>query len=86
MTEDEVRKYAGFDWKAIGYMTSIASVFFLGAAAWPDPGDPPWLLPALLAEMAASVLGMGFRYLAHLKQKKEIDEAKSGRRERRPGG
>jgi hypothetical protein len=31
-------------------------------------------LPALIIGMAASVLGMGFRYLAHIKQKKEISE------------
>jgi hypothetical protein len=65
-------RFAEFDWKALGYMTSIVSVFFLGAVAWPKPGDPAWLLPALVAGMATSVLGMGFRYLAHIQQKKEI--------------
>jgi hypothetical protein len=60
------------DWKAGGYFVSIASVFFLGAIAWPKPGDPLWHLPGLILGMAASVIGMGFRYKAHLDQKREI--------------
>ena len=42
VTEPEVE---GLDWKALGYLTSIASVFFLGAIAWPKPDDPDgtWL-------------------------------------------
>ena len=60
------------DWKALGYLVSIASVFFLGAVAWPKPGDPVWHLPGLILGMAASVIGMGFRYKAHLDQKREI--------------
>ena len=63
---------AGFDWKAVGYLVSIASVFFLGSIAWPKPGDPAWHLPALIAGMATSVIGMGFRYKAHLDQKREL--------------
>jgi hypothetical protein len=31
-------------------------------------------LPALIIGMAASVLGMGFRYLAHIRQKKEMSK------------
>ena len=42
----------GFDFKAAGYLVSILSVFFLGAVAWPGPGDPAWVLPALIAGMA----------------------------------
>jgi hypothetical protein len=74
MDRNDVERYAGLDWKALGYIVSIASVFFLGALAWPKPGEPWWHLPALIIGMAASVLGMGFRYLAHIKQKKEISE------------
>lgn len=83
MTKDDVKNFAGFDWKALGYLTSIVSVFFLGAVAWPKPGDPAWILPALVAGMATSILGMGFRYLAHIHQKKEMAEveAPSHRRE-----
>ncbi len=75
MTEDDLHRFAGLDWKAIGYLTSIASVFFLGVIAWPKPGDPRWHLPALIVGMATSVLGMGFRYLAHIQEKKEIARA-----------
>ena len=77
MTKNDVKNFAGFDWKAIGYITSIFSVFFLGAIAWPKPNDPGWVLPALIVGVATSVLGMGFRYLAHLQQKKEIAEVEA---------
>ena len=62
----------GFDFKAAGYLVSILSVFLLGAAAWPKPGDPSWLLPALLGGMALSIVGMGLRYIAHIRQKQEL--------------
>jgi hypothetical protein len=62
----------GVDWKGLGYVVSIASVVFLGAIAWPKPEDPAWHLPALIAGMALSIIGMGLRYLAHLKQQKEM--------------
>ena len=62
----------GVDWKGLGYLVSIVSVFFLGAIAWPKPEDPAWHLPALIAGMALSIVGMGLRYLAHLKQQKEM--------------
>lgn len=74
MNKDEVKRYAGLDWKAIGYLTSIVSVFFLGAIAWPKPEDPDWHLPVLIIGMATSVLGMAFRYLAHIHQKKEMSK------------
>ena len=80
MTEDDVKAYSSLDWKALGYLTSIASVFFLGAVAWPKPEEPSWVLPALIAGMATSVLGMGFRYLAHIRQKKEIAKTKARQR------
>jgi hypothetical protein len=74
MDERDVRKYAGLDWKATGYLTSMVSVLFLGAIAWPKPQDPAWVLPVLVAGMVTSILGMGFRYMAHIKQKKELSE------------
>ena len=74
MNKDDVKHFAGFDWKAVGYLTSMVSVGFLGAIAWPTPQDPAWVLPALIAGMATSILGMGFRYLAHIQQKKEMSE------------
>ena len=66
---------SGLDWKATGYLTSIVSVFFLGAVAWTKDNPPSWYYPVLVIGMATSILGMGFRYLAHLRQKREIREA-----------
>ena len=67
----------GPDWKGIGYLVSIVSVLFLGAIAWPKPEDPKWHLPVLIAGMTTSILGMGFRYLAHRKQQAEIKKAEA---------
>jgi hypothetical protein len=68
---------AGFDWKATGYLVSIVSVLFLGAAAWPKENAPAWYYPVLVIGMAASIIGMGCRYIAHLKQKRHISQAKA---------
>jgi hypothetical protein len=65
------------DWKAIGYLVSMVSVLLLGSIAWPKPHDPAWHVPFLLAGMATSLVGMGFRYKAHLDQKREIKHAKA---------
>jgi hypothetical protein len=67
----------GIDIKAIGYLTSIVSVLFLGAVAWAKEDPPGWYYPVLVIGMAASIVGMGFRYAAHLRQKREIREAMS---------
>jgi O-antigen/teichoic acid export membrane protein len=74
VNKDDVEHFASFDWKAAGYLTSMVSVLFLGAVAWPKPDDPAWVLPALIVGMATSIVGMGFRYLAHLQQKKRMSE------------
>ena len=66
----------GIDWKALGYLISILGVFFLGAAAWPKDNPPAWYHPALIVGMATSILGMGCRYVAHIKQKREIEIAR----------
>ena len=65
---------AGLDWKGLGYLVSIFSVLLLGAVAWPKPQDPRWHVPVLLAGMATSMLGMAFRYIAHLHQMRAIRE------------
>jgi hypothetical protein len=73
----------GLDWKGLGYLTSILSVFFLGAIAWPGPRDPSWHAPVLAAGMATSILGMALRYKSHLDQQREIkraEEKADGRR------
>jgi hypothetical protein len=61
-----------FDWKGLGYVISIASVFFLGAVAWPKPGEPWWYVPALVIGMAASIIGMACRYKAHRRMLREL--------------
>lgn len=65
----------GADWKALGYITSIVSVFFLGCAAWLKQGPPWWYHPALIIGMTTSILGMGFRYKSHLDEQREISKA-----------
>jgi hypothetical protein len=66
---------SGLDFKAIGYLTSIMSVLFLGAVAWTKSDPPSWYYPVLILGMATSIIGMGFRYAAHLRQKREIKKA-----------
>jgi hypothetical protein len=75
----------GIDWKGLGYLTSIVSVFFLGAIAWPKPDDPLWHLPALILGMATSIIGMGFRYKAHLDTQQALKKAEADTRRRRRG-
>jgi len=68
---------SGLDWKGLGYLISILSVFLLGAIAWPKADDPGWHLPSLFIGMATSVIGMGFRYKAHLTEQREISKAQA---------
>jgi hypothetical protein len=79
MRQETVTIPAGrlLDWKGLGYIISIVSVFFLGAIAWPRPDAPWWHLPALIVGMSTSILGMACRYVAHLHQKREIGKAKA---------
>jgi len=71
-----IAKPKGLDFKATGYLISIGSVFFLGAVAWTKTDPPSWYYPVLIVGMAASILGMGFRYVAHLREKHQIHQAK----------
>jgi len=68
---------SGLDWKGLGYLVSIVSVLVLGAVAWPKPEDPHWHMAALVAGMATSIIGMGFRYKAHRDQQREIRKAET---------
>lgn len=70
------------DWKAPGYLISIASVFFLGVLAWPKPTDPRWQVPILILGMAASIIGMGCRYKAHLDQQRQMKKTEAQARRR----
>ena len=67
----------GFDVKAAGYILSIVSVLLIGIVAWPKPGEPEWMRLVLIGGMATSIIGMGLRYIAHLKEKAEIRRAKN---------
>jgi len=69
--------FLGVDWKGLGYLVSILSVFLLGAIAWPKPGDPAWHLPVLIIGMAVSILGMALRYKSHLDQQRELKKAEA---------
>lgn len=66
----------GIDWKGIGYLFSIIGALLLGAHAWPKPTDPGWHLPALIGGVAATIIGFAVRYMAHLKDRKVIAQAK----------
>ena len=70
------------DWQGLGYVISMIGVLLLGAVAWPGPGDPDWHAPALIAGMVTAVVGMLFRYKAHLDQKREVQKAKAEARRR----
>jgi hypothetical protein len=73
---------AQLDWKGLGYLISIVSVFFLGAIAWPKDSSPAWYMPALIIGMATSVVGMGCRYKAHLDQVRELKKTQAEARRR----
>lgn len=65
------------DWKGIGYLFSILGMLLLGAEAIPKPTDPWWYWPALAGGVVTSIIGFGIRYLAHLKQRREIKRTKA---------
>ena len=78
MSHEDIRGMGGGpDWKGLGYLVSMVSVLLLGAIAWPKPDAPGWHLPALIAGMATSILGMALRYKAHLDQKRELRKTKA---------
>ncbi len=60
------------DWKGLGYLISIISVLLIGVVAWPKPDEPQWHGYLLIAGMATSIIGMGFRYIAHRKEQAKI--------------
>ena len=64
------------DWKGIGYLFSIVGALLLGAQSAPNPSDPWWYWPALIGGVATSIIGFGVRYMAHLRQRREIEQTK----------
>ena len=77
MRHEKITQEVRFDWKAAGYLVSIVSVLFLGAAASYKPHAPLWYYPALIVGALTSIVGMAFRYMAHLHQKREIKRTKA---------
>lgn len=73
--------FLGIDWKGLGYLVSILSVFLLGVIAWPKPDDPRWHVPVLIIGMATSIAGMALRYKAHLAQQRELRKAEAEAKE-----
>ena len=67
----------GLDWKGLGYLISILSVFLLGAVAWPHSGEPWWHIPTIILGMSTSILGMACRYKAHLDQQRQLRKAQA---------
>ena len=63
------------DLQGLGYLISSLSVAFLGAVAWPGPEEPRWKAWALAIGMATAVIGMGVRFLSHLRDKRNIARA-----------
>ena len=66
----------GIDWKGIGYLFSIAGALAPGAAGCFAPHAPFWYFPALAIGVVTTIIGFGIRYIAHLKQKREIEETR----------
>jgi hypothetical protein len=64
---------SAMDLKGLGYLISTVSVLLLGIVAWPKPDEPQWRAFVLILGMAASVAGMGVRFLAHRKEKAAIE-------------
>jgi hypothetical protein len=65
------------DLQGLGYLISSVSVGFLGAVAWPGPEEPQWKAWGVAIGMALSVLGMGVRFLSHMRDRDNIRRAAS---------
>lgn len=78
MSHDGVRIpiSSGVDWKGVGYLFSIVGALALGAVACFAPHAPAWYFPTLGVGVLTTIVGFGVRYVAHLKQKREIERTK----------
>ena len=63
------------DLQGLGYLISSVSVAFLGIVAWPGPEEPSWMTWAVAIGMALSILGMGVRFVSHMRDKRNIARA-----------
>jgi hypothetical protein len=52
--------------KTLGYLVSTLSVVLLGIVSWSTALAHPPLMACLVGGMAASVMGMGLRWLSYL--------------------
>jgi hypothetical protein len=66
----------GIDWKGVGYLFSIAGALALGAVACFAPKAPGWYFPTLAIGVVTTIVGFAVRYVAHLKQKRELNQVK----------
>ncbi|HEX8381268.1 MAG TPA: hypothetical protein VF619_12055 [Allosphingosinicella sp.] len=57
--------------KSFGYLISIVSVFLLAAGSFKTASQDRVLLLCLIAGMAASILGMALRWIAHRREQRE---------------
>jgi len=57
--------------KGLGYLVSTISVILLGIVAWKSASEQPLLFLCLILGMAASVIGMGLRWISHRIEQKE---------------
>jgi hypothetical protein len=66
--------------KGLGYLVSTLSVILLGIVSWKSASEQPLLFVCLILGMAASVAGMGLRWISHrMEQKrKAADERAAG--------
>ena len=57
--------------KGLGYLVSAISVALLGIVSWKSASEQPLLFACLLLGMAASIAGMGLRWISHRISEKE---------------
>jgi hypothetical protein len=72
--------------KGYGYLVSIASVFLLAVPSLKGAKDSPLMAICLALGMIASIVGMGFRWLADVKQKARIREVRQEARQNGSNG
>ena len=68
--------------KGLGYLVSAVSVILLGIVAWKSASEQPLLFACLLLGMAASIVGMGLRWISHRIEQKEKERIKAAARVR----
>ncbi|MEO6247285.1 MAG: hypothetical protein ABIO85_01695 [Sphingomicrobium sp.] len=62
--------------KTVGYLISVVSALLLGIVAY-KPELPSWKVAALIGGIAASIIGMILRLVAHQKEKAALAVAVS---------